>query len=228
MEKGSNSMKILYGSQNFGYEKPDSDHDYMMIVYPNWNDIMINNTVSKTLVTSDKSLIKVKDIRLIPSMFTKSCFSDLQILYSKQYINCEDLAWFIDNRDLIIRANLYNAYKSNSGIIRKSLLKTDKLDAKELTRSFTYHDLLIKLLDSSTRFELYDRSKYKYRLWAEGLPADRLQQEALNILKSLSILEKEFERFSNHSNLKINEQVRLEVSRLLKHTVDKYSYRDLS
>lgn len=218
-------MRILYGSQNFGYDKPDSDVDYMDIVYPSWNDIMNNKGISTTIHNKDGSQIKVMDIRKVPSGLRKCDFSFLQILYSKQYIDCEDLRWFIENREYIARANVFSAYRSNSKHIKNMF--QNKVDVKNVVRSLVFHDLLVRLLNPSVKFEMYDRSKYDYRIWAENVNQDRLNKEAENILKSLENMKDDFTRLEKHTNMEVNNAVKIEVSRLLMNRVNCYNYRDL-
>ena len=120
-------MKLLYGSQNFGYNTPQSDKDWMCFVYPTWNDVVNNNVKSVETVDEDGCATKIKDIRLIMKMIKKCNFSDLQILYSQEMYGCEDLSWFIQNRDRLVKNNMAQLYKTNCGYITSCLKKkTDK------------------------------------------------------------------------------------------------------
>lgn len=58
-------MKLLYGSQNFGYNLVNSDKDWLEFVYPTWEQIIKGDLISKERQNEDGSITKVKDIRLI-------------------------------------------------------------------------------------------------------------------------------------------------------------------
>lgn len=150
------SLRVLFGSQNFGYDLEDSDRDHAEVVFPTLHDIMNNRLISCERKETDDSITKVIDIRKFCSLLHKSNFSDLQILYSKEVENKDDFKWFFDNREAIIRHNLPNIFNSNAGYVSKQLLfYTQSNDYKFLLRAKASTDLLVKLLNSSS-FDMYN------------------------------------------------------------------------
>ena len=137
-------MKLLYGSQNFGYDTPNSDKDWLEFVYPTWKDIVSNNMVNKEKKNEDGSVTKVKDIRLIIKMIEKANFNDLQILYSQETYECEDLRWFYDNRNLLVRANLRQLFYTNKGYIMSCLKSSTR---KDLVRAWCFMILIARAFD---------------------------------------------------------------------------------
>lgn len=41
-------MRLLYGSQNFGYELANSDEDWLEFVYPTWKQLIDGNMTNLT------------------------------------------------------------------------------------------------------------------------------------------------------------------------------------
>ena len=134
-------MKLLYGSQNFGYDTPESDKDWLEFVYPTWEDIVSNNMKNKERKNEDGSVTKVKDIRLIIKMVEKSNFNDLQVLYSQEMYGCEDLKWFIDNRDALVKHNLHQLFYTNKGYILSCLKSGTQ---KDLVRALAFTNMIVK------------------------------------------------------------------------------------
>lgn len=137
-------MKLLYGSQNFGYDTPQSDKDWLAFVYPTWQDIINHTMISKEIKNKDGSITKVKDIRLIIKMIEKANFNDLQFLYAQESYACEDLKWFYANRNLLIRANLRQLFYTNKGYIMSCLKSGTR---KDIIRAWCFTTLIGRALD---------------------------------------------------------------------------------
>lgn len=146
-------MVILYGSRNFGYEDKESGKAWIEFKYPTWDNIINNELIGYERPGTDGSVIKVKDIRLIPRMLSKCNFSDLQILYSTERYGCEDIQWIFENRDRIVKYNLWQAFATNSVVVRNKL----KLGSDDgLIKAYTYTLLLGRLLNID-EFILYNK-----------------------------------------------------------------------
>lgn len=143
-------MRILYGSQNFGYDTPDSDKDYMEIVFPTLEDIVRGRTSNRETKQLDGSIVKVKDIRLLPKMLLKGNFNDLQILYSKEYEDCKGLEWFIENRERIVRYSPSRLVWTNAGYIKQCIkygtYHLGKLVGKDYARAICFTHLIERAL----------------------------------------------------------------------------------
>ena len=197
-------MKLLYGSQNFGYNIPHSDKDWLEFVYPTWKDIVSNNVISKDHNNEDGSITKVKDIRLIIRMVEKANFNDLQVFYTQEAHECEDLKWFFDNRDLLIRANLRQLFYTNKGYILNCLKKGTR---KDLIRAWCFTILIARAFDCQP-----------FKLKVDGLSAYRLnEEEPIDKYFILSQLDK-YEELANSfkKDEELLDEVRLEVEKLLK------------
>lgn len=207
-------MKLLYGSQNFGYDLPDSDKDWFEIVYPTWDDIVSLKVKSVEHIETNNEHTKIKDIRLLPTLLESANFSWTQILYSKLYIDCEDLQWFINNRDRITRYNIYKSYKSNSGFIISKLTKSS--DTKTLTRCYAFRLLLTRLLDTNNEFDLCNHQTRNFRLWVDKLNDKQRDGLAGDIIKETKSLEESFLKFSDTKDTEIIDSMNVEIKRLLK------------
>lgn len=197
-------MKLLYGSQNFGYNTPQSDKDWLEFVYPTWNDIISNNVISKEKPNEDGSITKVKDVRLIIKMIEKANFNDLQFLYSQETYECEDLRWFYDNRNLLVRANLRQLFYTNKGYILSCIKSGSR---KDLIRAWCFTILIERAFDD----------KY-FKLKVDGLGEYRLNEDKpIDIDSIFSTLDK-YEKIACNfeKDQELLKQVYLEVERLLK------------
>ena len=152
-------MKVLYGSQNFGYAVKGSDKDYMQFVYPTWEDILKNNVISKEVKNGDGSVTKVKDIRLIPKMIEKGNFNDLQFLYSKEVTNDDEFRWLFENRDRLVKANKLSCFRSNKGYIISCLKSGTR---KDMVRALCFSELINRVL-ALGEFNLEVKGLSKYR-----------------------------------------------------------------
>jgi hypothetical protein len=206
-------MKLLYGSQNFGYDTSESDKDWVEIIYPTWKDIVRNEATSTEHIAADNSHTKILDIRLLPNRLNSEFFGWLQILYSKETYGIEDLAWFIRNRDRICRANKYRCYKSNA--IHNIRELKDSCDEKTLTRGYVTAQLLKRII-SSGKFEFYNPEARMFREWAKEAPLDARRKTADSLIKDLTNIEDYFIDFKDIKDLEIIQGEEDEVIRLLK------------
>lgn len=202
-------MKVLYGSQNFGYDSPTSDKDWVEFVYPTWDNILNNTLVNKELKNTDGSITKVKDIRLIPKMLMKLNFSDLQILYSVERYGCEDLQWLFDNRDRIVKHDLWQAFKTNSGMI-KAQLKEDT--NKSVIRAYAYTILLTRLINID-EFNLYNE-----RLKNATQKINNVTRNELSgwCKQQLIFMEPMYKKCEKLVDIEIRQLVREELKRILR------------
>lgn len=214
-------MYILYGSQNFGYDKPDSDVDLMRLIIPSWDDIVHNRCTSTTVNNSDGGITKITDIRKYSSMLKSGDFSIIQTLYSKQYVYENDntaIHWFICHKEEIVRADLYRLYISNKNHILRDLdVKRGflNINSKVVTRANTFAQLLERLLDSSP-FKLCDKSRLQYRLNAEAQNVEWLKSEADRIIEYVTNLESEYERYKDNVNESLFKDMDVHVANTIK------------
>ena len=111
-------MMILYGSQNFGYDTPESDKDWFQFLTPTVEDIVHFKQVSKEVELEDGSHVKTRDIRYIYNIIEKGNVNDMQLFFSREIIDEEPwFKWFKDNRDRLAKANLKSAFSSNMGYV---------------------------------------------------------------------------------------------------------------
>lgn len=154
-------MRLLYGSQNFGYSISTSDKDWFEFVYPTWDNIL-NSTIPDTeYKNADGSITKVKDIRSLYKMILKSNFNDLQFMYSKEMHDCRDLEWFFKNRDRLVRFNLKQSFIANKGFILSCISEGSRVS---MVKALCSLELLKRLLDLDCEFDLHVNGLYEYRL----------------------------------------------------------------
>ena len=110
-------MKYLVGSQNFGFDTPESDFDYMEFVFPTAEKICDSNFLSKERKEEDGSITKVKDVRLLPILLYKSNLDIIQILFAKEKETNEIYehmlhSFLMDNREALCKMNIFRLYKA--------------------------------------------------------------------------------------------------------------------
>lgn len=207
-------MMILYGSQNFGYDTPESDKDWVEIVIPSWNDIIELRALSNEDIAADNTHIKQRDIRIQLRFFKNAHFNSYQLLYSKAYINCDDFEWFINNRERIVRHNIYQSYLSNSRNIYNMLSDTN-FEPKQITRAYVFNTLLKRLLDNK-EFRIYCEESGTYREWLNSIDKNKRRIEAEKIKVETRELGNEFEKFRSIVDTKLIQDMHAEVQRLIR------------
>lgn len=97
---------MLYGSQNYGLDTPDSDIDTKTLLLPSPRDVILDNKmVSTDLQISDGGLSNVKDYRAMFQNYLKGNINFVETLFTKwARVNINYLQWFEGlrrERDLI-------------------------------------------------------------------------------------------------------------------------------
>jgi hypothetical protein len=192
-------MKLLYGSQNFGYDTEKSDKDWFEVVIPTWNDIISMKSISKEIENTDGSLTKVCDIRNFGKILLSGNMNDLQLLYSKCRVSDEEYVWFFNNRERIIRASRNKAFNSNLGMAYSN---SKKLTPKNSLRIRIAYEILTRLLDNDKEFSVnigWSRIE-RYRL--EQMNEFGLSNYNDFWIENIESLKSEFEQFKEDVDLK--------------------------
>ena len=175
-------MRILYGSQNFGYDVDNSDIDYVDILVPSLDDLIQRRKLYGQVKT-DTGIIKQYDIRCFNNIANGESFSDGQILFSKQYYDCHKLDKLLEMRGEILVANQWRMFKANYSVINRSLVENT---AKSLTRAYTFLELLKRvLLFGSNVQSLYNSKTKGFRLKAISMYENNSIEEIEEIKKAL-------------------------------------------
>lgn len=210
-------IKMLYGSQNFGYNDINSDKDYLQFVIPSWNNILKNELVSKEYKNSDGSITKIKDIRLIPKMIEKANFNDLQFLYAKEQEGTEILKWFYLNKDLLIRANLRQCYYSNCGFILGQLRE---LTSKNLIRAYAHYQLLKQFYENKKKIKFFDETLQSLRIEIEQMNNQEKEELKKYILEGINNYREFFDY--QEKDIKIFPIINKKIKEILKDCLRNY------
>ena len=208
-------MKLLIGSQKFGYNLPDSDKDWMEFRYPSWSDIIAGKMERTEQILGDNTHIKVYDIRNISKIISDGHISSLQFMFSTEYRDCNDLKWFIDNRVRLCRTNMYRVFKSNSNNMIRDL--NNKLDAKTLTRAYVFYRILTQLIDKANEdVSFYIPDSYDYRLKMMGLSDEEWKIERDRLITFYKYLETAYIPYKDAFDNRIFNKANSELTKLLK------------
>lgn len=206
-------MRLLYGSQNFGYDNEQSDKDYLEFVYPTWEDILYSRKLSKQ-INIDSGIVKIYDIRDISSILAKQNLSNMQFMFSEQYIDCGDLKWFIDNRDRLIKSNKWSLFKHNQSVILSNI---NLNSPKTLTRAWVYLKILNQVSNNQRIESLKIKEGKDYREFATKVfGTDSFEAEQVNLRVELARLETYYSQFENYKDTNILHQADEEIIRLMK------------
>lgn len=215
-------MRILYGSQNFGYDIENSDRDYAEIVIPKWQDLFDKKLLNKTICNEDGSTLKQIDIRTLPQLFSGQNLADLQLLYSKEYVDIGIFKWFVDRKERIIKSNLYQFYVSNRRSAEQYFSK--EISPKNVTRIYTIFKALQRLLEDS-EFDIFVEDARSYREFLVGKPQAELEGQARHWLQG--IMDLEWTYFNNYG-FTIDSELYAEMNQYIIQVVRDYSLKELA
>ena len=215
-------MRILYGSQNFGYDIENSDRDYAEIVIPKWQDLFDKKLLNKTICNEDGSTLKQIDIRTLPQLFSGQNLADLQLLYSKEYVDIGIFKWFVDRKERIIKNNLYQFYVSNRRSAEQYLSK--EISPKNVTRIYIIFKALQRLLEDS-KFDIFVEDAKSYREFLIGKPHVDLESQARHWLQG--IVDLEWTYFNNYG-FTIDSELYAEMNQYIIQVVRDYSLKELA
>lgn len=83
---------MLYGSQNYGLDTPESDVDAKTIVVPRLRGLILDKKVSTELRLPDNSLDTVKDVREMFDNYKKGNINFLETLFTPYFYIASDFA----------------------------------------------------------------------------------------------------------------------------------------
>ena len=83
---------MLYGSQNYGLDTPESDVDAKTIVVPRLRGLVLDKKVSTELRLPDNSLDTVKDVREMFDNYKKGNINFLETLFTPHFYIASDFA----------------------------------------------------------------------------------------------------------------------------------------
>lgn len=214
-------IKILVGSQNFGYDIEGSDKDYLEIKIPTWEDIAsgVIRLDQPLVIDKDNNKkidehLKYRDIRLHFRYMKHAHINTMQTLFSKEYENAEDYQWCIDNRQRICRLDLWKSYKVNSGNIMEMLDKS-KVTNKDIVRAYVFKSILDRLI-SDDEFTVYVEGSREYRLWLDTIDEHSRENEIKSIRKSVECLEDKYRKFQGRADAEMIDLINKELIRILK------------
>ncbi len=184
-------MRVLYGGHNFCDSLEDKN--WIEFVYPTWKDILNN-----VLVNRLEHNVRYLDIRLIKKIIEGCNINDLQVLYSLEQYGCGGIKWVFENRDRLIRHNLWKLYRVNKKSIDKFISSDDN---KSVIKAYIYTCILVKLIKGKKLVyydnnilriydELNDIRKKELRLWCkEYVQSIEPEYKAYNDKIDLGVIE---------------------------------------
>lgn len=170
-------MKILFGSQNFGMDIESSDKDYIQFVWPDVGDLCKPIPKAKESSQDDGSIIKRIDVRTIPDIALKSNLDFIQLLYSAEYDENDDIVSVLRQHEReISEMNIPRLYKSVMG---STYSRMKRGNTKDLVHCLFGMELLhIFHINGFTNmkniFEVAQRSN-RYRNFREWTDSDRFE-----------------------------------------------------
>lgn len=238
-------FKALVGSHNYNLNTTDSDKDYKIFVFPNFDDLY-NKREYNLSQTSPEQDFTAHDIRKLPNLLWKANLNFIEILYSTKYelprhteaywAAIRILDFLKENRDDIATMNLpelfertyYGALNKQKMMMKDSPGKHNSFekfgyDTKNACHAIRMLDFLVKLSQdtSSIQEAFYYRNNDKSRELLIDIKQGKYNLEEINkIIEQKATQAKKTEIFFKQQ--KINEEIFNELNYNIKKNVKSY------
>ncbi|MGG3987449.1 DNA polymerase beta superfamily protein [Bacillus smithii] len=147
------SFKALVGSHNYNLTVPESDKDFKVFFIPSYDDLYSGEKYSKAMI-SDKEDIEYHDIRKLPDMLWKSNVNFLEVLFSQEVYEYDDLYRILHNRrEEIARMNLPYLYDACMGMFFKKKKEFERVyKSNNLNKSCKHVMSAVRIVDFLKRY----------------------------------------------------------------------------
>jgi hypothetical protein len=211
------AFKALVGSHNYNLVTPRSDKDYKGFVYPTFDDLYKGDMFKKA-TTSDLQDIEYHDVRKLPTLFSKSNPSFLEVLFSEEFNTHDNLHTELTAiRDDIAKMNLpylfdasLGMYNQAVGQFRKKAAKDDSLQASKYAASgVRIVDFLVRFFNNNfedTKSALYYEEEDPSRDFILAIKNEEILLPHLEIVlkdqeKRALVVKEGYKRFSKDDQL---------------------------
>lgn len=198
-------VTMLYGSQNYNLDTPNSDVDTKTMIFPSINDVILGRKmVSTDKVMPDGSLSNVKDYRAMFGNYLKGNINFVETLFTDFYVVTPKYMGFFDRllsqRDLIANCQPLKLVHMAAGMANQKYVAMEKPfeSKKEVLERYGYDfkqllhlarlDIFIKKYCNTGDFGACLVPCDKDREWLKGLKtnpislsdARQLKEETMN------------------------------------------------
>lgn len=212
-------FKALVGSHNYNLHTPQSDKDYKIFFYPNFDDLYQGGQYSKALVSAEED-VEYHDIRKLPNLLYKSNVNFMEVLFSEEYeVYDEELfTKIICLRDEIAKMNIPYLYDACVGMFIQKMKEYERdkklnIEAKTCKHAMSsyrildflerYHEISFSSFKQSIQYDDHDskrsllldirNGKYKFAQLEEMIKEKETKIKAL---------EKVYKTFNSNTQLK--------------------------
>lgn len=131
--------KIIYGSQNYLLDTPESDKDYKLIEFPNARELFFSQKLNRQLNDHES----VWDIRDFCKFLMKANPNALEMLFSVEITYADDrfkelLDFIRTNVESVIRVNWSNFSKATYGLAHEAIYR-NSITPKSVARLAYFH-----------------------------------------------------------------------------------------
>lgn len=162
---------MLYGSQNYKLNTPESDVDTKAMTLPTFRDVALHSKQFSTEYSVAGGLCTAKDFRLMFDNFLKSNLNFLECLYTNHVLVCNEYHLFdvlVKNRDLVANSHPYRLLHSAAGMASQKYHAFKKpFESKQAVLAKYGYDP--KQLHHLCRLELFMRTYLKTNSFAASL-----------------------------------------------------------
>lgn len=156
-------FKALVGSHNYNLQTEESDKDYKIFFYPNFDDLYQGGQYTKAMVSDDED-VEFHDIRKLPNLLYKSNVNFMEVLFSEEYeVYDEELfSKLFSLREEISKINLPYFYDACFGMFLRKMKEYHRDKEKDLTRKTYKHAMsAYRILDFLERYRYNSFSSFK-------------------------------------------------------------------
>lgn len=167
------SFKALYGSHNYGLNRPDSDKDYKAFYFPDFDDLYEGKILSKQEVGEQRD-VEYHDVRKLPELFRKANVNFLEILFSVEVVKNDRLYdQLFEFREEIARMNLPYLFDACIGMFIKKQKEFARDANRELQKANKHAMSAYRILDFLERYDKQGFNQFGQAIYYGDTEEDR-------------------------------------------------------
>lgn len=172
---------VLYGSQNYGLDSPDSDKDYKVFLCPDFDDLYANKCVEKNDLPADRydrEHFSPMDVRTFAKNLVSGNVNCAEYLFSMEQNGRSDLFDFLEEarqlyNDGYVMVCWDKFFASVEGLVKNSLDRNGE-SRKTMSRAYYFQMFVMTLMADNFKMDNYT---WRGNSWNEDLRRMRFDEK---------------------------------------------------
>lgn len=204
--------QVLYGSNNYGLNGPDSDKDYKVLLCPSFSDLYnAHKTDHGDLAGYDHDHYSPMDVRQFNSLLLKGNPNVVELLFSTEWeYYDEGFKQYVENARMLFEMGYLafewkNFYAATTGLVINSLKRYGNDNPKSVSRACYYFNMLwclaqddFRMTEETWRNNTFCMHAYNVRFQPENYNLPELAETVTDGL------EKYKKSFSDQALMRVN------------------------